>query len=61
MDMGHMLHYKHRTSARIWIIHGYITMSHFSCFATIGCELFQTFQNNLQKRKGYCNGQKQSL
>lgn len=32
-----------------------------SCLTTIGCELFQTFQDNFQKRKGQCNGKKQSL
>ncbi len=35
----------------IWIGHGYLTISHFSCLVAIGCELFQTFQNNFQKEK----------
>jgi hypothetical protein len=38
--------------ARIWIGHGYITFSHFSCLVSIRCELFQTFE----EREGQCNG-----
>jgi hypothetical protein len=39
------------TSIGIWIGHGYLTISHFSCLATIGCELFQTFQKTFNKEK----------